>query len=334
MSALIVHGGGIALAAAHYGGQPQDWLDLSTGLNPCPPALPDLSARVWHRLPDEDLLERTRRAARDFYRSGETLPLAVPGTQSVIQLLPKLADRKRPVTILAPTYGEYGRVMEASGFRVDPVADLTDIDSQSGLVVIVNPNNPTGGLYPADTLLALADQLAGEGGLLVVDEAFGDGVPEESLAAMAGSRSNLLVFRSFGKFFGMAGIRLGFVIAGAPILERLADWLGPWAVSGPALGVAVDLLSADPTPLRDLVAARRAGLQRVLSGAGLTIEGSTHLFALVADPCAAELHEHLCRAHILTRRFDYAPTWLRFGLTPDEAADSRLATALSGWRLA
>lgn len=331
MSGRIVHGGGIGAAAALYGGQPGDWLDLSTGLNPCPPALPAIPDRIWHRLPDQDLLNETRRAAGAFYASGGILPLPVPGTQSVIQLLPKLVDRQRRAVILSPTYGEYGRVLTSSGLAVDAVATLDDVDPGSGLVVVVNPNNPTGRLHSPEALLDLADRLAGQGGFLVVDEAFGDCVPETSLAGAVATRPNLIVFRSFGKFFGLAGLRLGFVIATDDILERFSDWLGPWAVSGPALSVAADLLSADPQPLRRKIVERRAGLGQVLEDAGLNIKGGTSLFALVADPHAAELHAHLCRAHILTRKFDYAPTWLRFGLAPDTMSDERLAAALATW---
>lgn len=331
MSGRIVHGGGIGAAAALYGGQPGDWLDLSTGLNPCPPGLPDIPVRIWHRLPDQDLLNETRRAARAFYGSGDILPLPVPGTQSVIQLLPRLAAREKPAAILSPTYGEYGRVLSANGFAVDAVATLDDVDPSSGLVVVVNPNNPTGRLHAPADLLSLADRLAGQGGILVVDKAFGDCTPDTSLVGAVATRPNLIVFRSFGKFFGLAGLRLGFVIGADDILERFADWLGPWAVSGPALSVAADLLSADPQPLRRIITERRAGLGQVLDRAGLNVEGGTSLFALVTDPCAAELHTHLCRAHILTRKFDYASTWLRFGLAPDTASDERLAAALATW---
>lgn len=331
MSGRIVHGGGIGAAAALYGGQPDDWLDLSTGLNPCPPRLPDIPVRIWHRLPDQDLLNETRSTARAFYGSGDILPLPVPGTQSVIQLLPKLAARKKPAAILSPTYGEYGRVLSVNGFTVDAVATLNDVEPGSGLAVVVNPNNPTGRLHAPQALLELADRLAGQGGFLVVDEAFGDCTPETSLAGAVSTRPNLIVFRSFGKFFGLAGLRLGFVIAQDNILERFSDWLGPWAVSGPALSVANDLLSADPQPLRRKIVDRRAGLGQVLADADLRVEGGTPLFALVSDPCAAELHTHLCRAHILTRKFDYAPTWLRFGLAPDTASDERLAAALAMW---
>ncbi|MCM2474903.1 threonine-phosphate decarboxylase [Rhizobium sp. CG5] len=330
MSGAIVHGGGIAQAAKLYGGRPEDWLDLSTGINPCPPALPDIPARAWHRLPDRELEEAAREAARGFYRSGARLPLPVPGTQSAIQLLPRLTDPAKRVAIVAPTYGEYARAFQLAGLAVDAVTSLDDIDARHGLAVVVNPNNPTGRSFSDLELAALAARLHSSGGWLVVDEAFGD---MESLASMAGrTDSNLIVLRSFGKFFGMAGVRLGFVIADDSVTTRFADWLGPWAVSGPALSVATALFAQDRQTIHAGITERFAALQRILGGAGLQMIGGAGLFALVEEPDATALHAHLCKAHILTRRFDYAPTWLRFGLAPDDKADARLAAALESWQ--
>ncbi|MGO6984382.1 threonine-phosphate decarboxylase CobD [Rhizobium leguminosarum] len=334
MSAPIVHGGGITAAAASFGGRPDDWLDLSTGINPCPVALPDIPARAWHRLPDRHLVDEARRAARDHYGSGEILPLPVPGTQSVIQLLPRLIEDGRiavtdeRVAVVSPTYGEYARAFASAGFAVDAVDDLAAIGSEHRLTVVVNPNNPDGRVWPTDTLIALHDRMKAAGGLLVVDEAFGDTDPALSLASHAPQLSNLIIFRSFGKFFGFAGLRLGFAIARGDILARFEDWLGPWAVSGPALSIAGSLLRSDVSPIRGRIDERSAGLHAVLKGAGLQISGGTALFTLVADARAGDIYTHLCRHHILVRKFDYAPDWLRFGLTPDPAADRRLGEAL------
>ncbi|MDV4157622.1 threonine-phosphate decarboxylase CobD [Rhizobium brockwellii] len=342
MSAPIVHGGGITAAAAAFGGSPEDWLDLSTGINPCPVALPDIPARAWHRLPDRHLIDEARRAARDHYRSGEILPLPVPGTQSVIQLLPRLVDAGRlvggtdnrvavtdnRVAVVTPTYGEYARAFVSAGFAVDAVDDLAAVGAGHRLAVVVNPNNPDGLIWPAETLIALHDRMKAADGLLVVDEAFGDTDPALSLASRASQLSNLIIFRSFGKFFGLAGLRLGFAIARSDILTRFEDWLGPWAVSGPALSIAGSLLRSDISPIPGRINERCAGLHGALKGAGLQISGGTALFTLVADARADDIYTHLCRHHILVRKFDYAPEWLRFGLPPDPAADRRLGEAL------
>lgn len=329
----IVHGGGIAAAAARYGGAPEDWLDLSTGINPIPAVLPDIDVAAWHRLPDRQRQDAARTAAAHYYGASQALPLPVPGTQSVIQLLPRLVPAGRRAAVLSPTYGEYARVLESAGVAVDRIAGLDAVTEAHGLVVIVNPNNPTGRLVERETLLTLHARLAATGGLLVVDEAFGDMRPESCIAPLAGdAMPGLLVFRSFGKFFGLAGLRLGFVIGESAVLDRIEDGLGPWAVSGPALTVATRLMETDTTAIRKTIETRKAGLDAVLSAAGLEIVGGTGLFSLVAHAKAAAIHENLCRHHILVRPFDYNAHWLRFGLAPDAAGDARLAAALAdGW---
>ncbi|TWD57788.1 L-threonine O-3-phosphate decarboxylase [Agrobacterium vitis] len=331
MAGAIKHGGGLAAASASYGGRISDWLDLSTGINPCPPALPALEPRVWHRLPDRELEEDAQAAARDFYGSGKILPLAVPGTQSAIQLLPRLLKRGKRAAILSPTYGEYGRSFALNAMPVDRINSLDDISQDHGLVVVVNPNNPTGRVFEPPVLIELAMSLRNWGGVLVVDEAFGDCQPALSLAPAVEQYDNLVIFRSFGKFFGMAGVRLGFVIAADAISQIFTDALGPWAVSGPALALASHLLRGDADVIRQQIAHRSAALERILAGAGLKVAGRTPLFSLVEHAQAAELHDHLCQDHILTRIFDYNSHWLRVGLSPDEDGDRRLAASLKKW---
>ncbi|PST21924.1 threonine-phosphate decarboxylase [Mesorhizobium plurifarium] len=329
MDAPIIHGGGITEAAAHFGGTPEDWLDLSTGINPCPAALPAIDAGVWHRLPDRHVEEAARIAASRYYRTDGLMPLPVPGTQSVIQLLPRIADPAKRSAIFAPTYGEYARVLKAAGLVVDSVTCADDLQAGYGLAVVVNPNNPTGRLIPPDEVLAMAQAMRAHGGLLVVDEAFGDLEPEASVARHVAACDNLVVFRSFGKFFGLAGLRLGFIVANPPIEESFREWLGPWSVSGPALALSAKLMEGDTQRIRAGIAQRKAALDAVLCSAGLQVVGGTGLFALVEHERAHDLHAALCKAHILTRKFDYNPRWLRIGLAPDAGGDRRLAEALN-----
>jgi cobalamin biosynthetic protein CobC len=328
MSAPIVHGGGITEAAAVFGGKLTDWLDLSTGINPNPVTLPDIPVNAWHRLPDRHLIDTARMQAAEYYRSGTILPLPVPGTQSVIQLLPRLAKPGRRIAIFAPTYGEYARVFAAAGYAVDEISTPDQLTTGHQLAILVNPNNPTGRSFQPSEVAAVALRMKTFGGLLLVDEAFGDTQPELSIASAVTSHDNLVVFRSFGKFFGLAGLRLGFVVAAKPVLSSFGDWLGPWSVSGPALVVAAALMAGDTNAVQSAIIERKAGLGGALQGAGLRIIGGTPLFALVEHEQAARLHKHLCRAHILTRKFGYAPSWLRIGLAPDIAGDTRLAEAL------
>lgn len=326
----IVHGGGIAAAAARFGGRPEDWLDLSTGINPNPVAVPDVDVAAWHRLPDRHRQDAARAAAARYYATPNALPLPVPGTQSVIQLLPRLVAPGRRAAVLVPTYGEYARVLANAGIAVDCVSRLDEVTEAHGLVVVVNPNNPDGRLFAPDELLGLHARLSVKSGLLVVDEAFGDMRPDGCIAPLAGDgMPGLVVFRSFGKFFGLAGLRLGFVIGETAVLERIEDGLGPWAVSGPALTIATKLMASDTSGIHRAIEERKAALDATLRAAGLAVAGGTGLFSLVENPAAAAIHEGLCRHHILVRPFDYDPFWLRFGLTPDAAADARLAAALA-----
>ncbi|MEK1874586.1 MAG: threonine-phosphate decarboxylase CobD [Rhizobium altiplani] len=332
MNAPIVHGGGITAAAAVYGGEVEQWLDLSTGINPCPVSLPAIPMRAWHRLPDKHLIDRARAAARDYYRSGDILPLPVPGTQSVIQLLPRLFDVAGRVAILAPTYGEYERAFRMAGHSVDLVSGLDDVKAGHAIVVIVNPNNPDGRVYAPEKVVVFSEEMRTRGGFVVVDEAFGDTCPEMSLAPFASRLPNVLVSRSFGKFFGLAGLRLGFAVAAPQILAQLEDLLGPWSVSGPALSIATDLLASDLAPIQLRISERADALRTILEQGSLSIVGGTHLFALVDHEQAAELHRHLCQHRILVRKFDYQPRWLRFGLAADAAGDQRLSDALQSYR--
>ncbi|MBB4066957.1 threonine-phosphate decarboxylase CobD [Gellertiella hungarica] len=326
--APILHGGGVTEAARAYGGTVADWLDLSTGINPNPVALPAIPMDAWHRLPDRHLADAARLAASAYYGAVNCLPLPAPGTQSVIQHLPKLAPQGRRVAVLSPTYGEYVRVLSAAGLAVDRIETLDAVTADHGLVVVVNPNNPTGRVWQKAELAALAGRLAANGARLHVDEAFADGGAAESMAPEAGRAQGLTVFRSFGKFFGLAGLRLGFVLGSEADLSRFADWLGPWPVSGPALVIAERLMRSDLSGVRARIAERHEALLRVLERAGLAVVGGSRLFVLVDHPQADRLHDHLCRNHILVRKFDYNGRWLRFGLAPDAAADTRLLKAL------
>ncbi|WP_136656474.1 threonine-phosphate decarboxylase CobD [Nitratireductor sp. XY-223] len=330
MAAAVEHGGALARAVAEYGGEPADWIDLSTGINPNPAPLPDLPAKVWSRLPDEDLFERASDAAAAFYGAADGIrPLPVAGTQSVIQLLPFLFDGD--VAIMGPTYEEYRARFQRAGRAVDIISGTDEISDRHRLVILVNPNNPDGRVMPRAAVLELADRLAVRGGHLVVDEAFADLYPEHSVAGFAGTRPNLIVFRSFGKFFGLAGLRLGFVLAAPAISSAMRDGQGPWAVSGPALELASLVLRDHALRIRieGAIRQRHVALCAVLEEAGLKITGGTPLFVLVDDDRAQALHSHLCRHRILTRKFHYAPRWLRIGLCRNGDEESRLRAALA-----
>lgn len=326
---VIEHGGGLDRAIARFGGDFADWLDLSTGINPEVFPLPSLDARIWNRLPDDGLMASTLAAARQYYGVDDDAPIvAAPGTQALIQILPDLVA-PGVVAILGPTYQEHSASFAASGWSVVECDGVDTIPQHAKLVVIVNPNNPDGRIVPPTHLLALARTLHARGGFLIVDEAFADAHDGVSVAALAKSEQ-LIVLKSFGKFFGLAGLRLGFALCNDALALRLARRLGPWAVSGPALAVAGSAFMANEAldAFRRRIDERRAALSAVLARVGLEEVGGSALFALAQHANAHALYDALAAKHILVRRFDYAPTWLRLGLAPDDEGLNRLERAL------
>ena len=227
---VIAHGGNLRRAMAQYGGQAGDWIDLSTGINPHAYPAPPIAPDAWHRLPEPDtgLID----AACAYYGAPMLLPVA--GTQAAIQALPRLRTHSR-VAVVSPTYAEHALRWREAGHAVTEIepADIDTHVDHCDVLVVCNPNNPTGHRVAPERLLAWADRLAARGGWLVVDEAFGDMEPALSVAAHC-QQPGLIVLRSVGKFFGLAGLRLGFVGAEPKVLERLSALLGPWSISGPA----------------------------------------------------------------------------------------------------
>lgn len=324
-SPLPLHGGDLAAAEARWGQPSLPWLDLSTGLNPWPYPVPALPPEAWARLPgrqEEDALRRA--AARRYGAPGPDTVVAAPGTQALIQALPRLVEPGRRVAVLGPTYGEHAAAWAAAGHRVDVVSDLAAL-AEAQVAVVVNPNNPDGRAVEPARLLDLAGRLE----LLVADEAFADVRPELSVAGSGAD--GLVVLRSFGKFYGLAGLRLGFAIARPATRDALAAMLGPWAVCGPALAVGRAALEDDgwAAATSTRLTEWSARLDAVLAEAGLRVVGGTSLFRLAEHGTAREAYERLGRAGILVRAFADRPQLLRFGLPADEAGLTRLRLALA-----
>jgi len=329
----LVHGGDLGAARRLFPDAPEPFVDLSTGINPRPYPVPDLPPEVFARLPEPAALKQLAAVAAAYYRAPSAdHVVAAPGTQILLSLICGLVAPGR-AAILTPTYSEHARAAALCGHAVAGVRDIAAIDDAT-LVLIANPNNPDGRLLGKADLLAVAKRLGARRGLLVIDEAFMDvGPPEASLAVdIAGA--GIVVLRSFGKFFGLAGVRLGFALAAPPVAARLAALLGPWAVSGPALAVGTVALadSAWIETSRYRLAETAMRLDATLRNAGLDIVGGTALFRLAQAPAAGELFHHLGRAGILTRRFAEQPRWLRFGLPAGEVQWQRLQIAMADFR--
>ncbi|TBV07059.1 threonine-phosphate decarboxylase CobD [Phytopseudomonas dryadis] len=322
---MLEHGGRLRLAAQQHGIPLSDWLDLSTGVAPYGWLLPAIPAQAWMRLPEPD--DGLEAAACAYYGVARLLPVA--GSQAAIQCLPRLRREAR-VGIVSPAYAEHAAAWQREGHRVLEIseASVNRALERLDVLLLVNPNNPTGRRFSPEQLFAWHARLAARGGWLVVDEAFIDCTPEQSLAAHS-HLPGLIVLRSFGKFFGLAGARLGFVLASPALLDEMAALLGPWAVSGPTRAVASHLLGdrAGQQGQRQRLNDDGLRLAELLSGHGLPPTGGCALFQWVASERAAVLHEFLACNGILTRLFASPPS-IRFGLPPDEDGWQRLERAL------
>jgi cobalamin biosynthetic protein CobC len=325
---MLEHGGRLRKAALAYGIAEADWLDLSSGLAPWPFPVPDIPLRAWARLPEAD--DGLEQAACDYYGAVQVLPVA--GSQMAIQLLPRLR-RAGKVGVLSPCYAEHAEAWRRSGYIVREVLEqevdffLDNLD----VLVVVNPNNPTGLSLTPSRLLDWHAKLARRGGWLVVDEAFMDNTPQLSLAPFAG-QVGLIVLRSFGKFFGLAGVRLGFVLAERKMLKLLAEQVGPWVVSGPTriVGQACLLDTEGHARQRQRTEAASERLARLLAQHGFEPHGGCALFQWLITECAEALHEFMARRGILLRLFAHNSS-LRFGLPADEADWTRLAQAFEAY---
>ena len=313
------HGGNLDWARSRWGGS--DWIDLSTGINRVPYPVGELSAAAWTALPGQGAQARLIEAARSAYRTRAPI-VALAGAQAAIQLLPRLT-RPSLARVVAPTYNEHAATLGAEGWHVEEVQDLSALASAE-LAVVVNPNNPDGHFWHPEALLELLPRV----GRLVVDESFADPVPELSLAPMAG-REGLVVLRSFGKFYGLAGLRLGFALGCEADIAAVQRMAGPWPVPGPALEIGARALGdagwhhqttarlSQEVPRMDEIALRF----------GWQVVGGTHLFRLYDTPDAAAAQDRLARKAIWSRIFPWSPRWIRLGLPGNEAEWQRLKAA-------
>lgn len=301
------HGGGLDAAAARFGGVRADWLDLSTGINPVPYPVPTLPADAWTALPDA----AATRALTDAARAAWSVPagaavLAAPGASALIARIPTLVPPGR-VTIPGPTYNEHAAAFAAQGWQVAQA-------STGDAAVVVHPNNPDGRVWTADTLP--------DASLTVIDESFCDVMPAASLVGLA-DRPSVIVLKSFGKFWGLAGLRLGFAIGDPALLARLAEALGPWPVSGPALAIGAAALrdTGWATDTRARLAADAARLDGIMTAAGARRLGGTTLFRLYDTDDAQDWQNLLAARRVWSRVFPYSTRWLRLGLpAPDRWA--------------
>lgn len=325
-----VHGGDLSKASDRFGRPEEGWLDLSTGINPCPYPDTTVSPKSLARLPSSSALDGLLAAACIAYGIPPEAGLcAAPGTQAILQALPEIVGRA-DVAVVSPTYGEHAHIWRQAGFSVSEIDSLEQVGN-AGIVVIVNPNNPDGRTTRQGKLDDLRAGLAAKGGFLIVDEAFADVAPDISVASSA-SQKGLLVLKSFGKFFGLAGLRLGFAAGRGDLIGALAARLGPWAVSGSAIEIGTRALadSAWIEATRAALAVSRGRLDRMLLSRGFDLVGGTDLYRLVQCDDSHGYFLRLADSGVLVREFPDRPGWLRFGLPGSDSDFDRLERALIG----
>lgn len=297
MTAPRDHGGGLDAAIAKYGGSRADWLDLSTGINPHPYPIPDFSAAIWNTLPDQVAIDGLVAAARSFWNiPASAAVLAAPGASCLIARIPALTIAGT-VSIKGPTYNEHAAAFDAYGWQIDCEAATAQ--------VIVHPNNPDGRLWTPDDLTT---------NLSIIDESFCDVTPAKSMISLA-TRPGTLVLKSFGKFWGLAGLRLGFAVGDPALISQLAQMLGPWPVSGPALAIGARALGDTDwaTQTRTRLAAGADRLDHLMLAKGAGLVGGTTLFRLYDFSDCAAMQHRLARNHIWSRIFPYSSRWIRLG---------------------
>jgi cobalamin biosynthetic protein CobC len=330
---LSQHGGRLCVARDAFPDAPRPWIDLSTGINPHAYRAPASTARERAQLPDPARLAQLERIAGEAFRVRDVRNIiATPGTELALRLLPSALGAKR-CAVATPTYSSHADAWRRSGAVVDELP-LTAIESSlpHDGVVIVNPNNPDGALLTRSQILELHDRRAAKGRWLVIDEAFIDVEPDQSICDVAGTARapQLVALRSFGKFYGLAGVRLGFAIGAPAVIERIRDLIGEWPLSVDALAAGLAAY-ADLAWAHDMRTRLRSDAQRLdalLTQGGLSVIGGTTLFRLTRHGDAQRLLRHLLSAGILVRPFAHDATLLRFGLPGSGTAWRRLAKAL------
>jgi cobalamin biosynthesis protein CobC len=334
-SDLRIHGGRVDLAASLYPSAPKPWIDLSTGINPVPWPVGQIPLARYQRLPfASEIAELTQAAGAAYGLPANAHMMTVPGSEMAIRLLPRMIGTE-PVGILAPTYGSHAQAWREAGADVHELAGLPDPDREAcKTLVVVNPNNPDGRVIARGELAAFALKWAARGRRLIVDEAFADVRPELSMLALPELPVGTMVLRSLGKFFGLAGLRVGFVVASEPDAMAWRQLLGDWPVSGPACEIATAALRDTNwiAATRSRLAADRKRLDGLLGKAGLRLLGGTDLFGLFEASDEMDLLDHFARAGILLRGFAGASRQYRFGLPADEAAWQRLEAACATLR--
>lgn len=325
---MMFHGGGLDVAIGEYGGDKADWLDLSTGINSNPYPVYGVDLLSWSRLPDTNATKILINAARKYYKTDDESGIcAANGTQAIIDLLPSIFECKR-VGIISPTYNEHAHVWAKSGAQIIETKRGEELPNDLDALVVVNPNNPDGSVYEKMELVGLSNQMKKTDGIMIVDEAFCDTSPELSIVDVL--PKNAIVLKSFGKFFGLAGLRLGFAVASPLLIEKISNHIGRWSVSGPALQIGARAF-ADANWINYAIIALKVLSKKqadMLQHMGLKVEGVNPLFIYASHEKADRIYEELLKNKILVRPFERDHSKLRFGICANNENIERLENSL------
>lgn len=323
LSSIPEHGGDLVWASQHFQVPLENWLDLSTGINPYSYPIPIIAPADWHFLPTKKSLENTLDVARQYYNIPPSASLAIgTGSQSLIQSLAYLIS-PQPIAIISPTYSGHASAFNHAGFPItfcSSIDDMKKTDCRYGIVV--NPNNPDGRIFDKEALLRLHQQLSDLGGGLILDEAFADTIPTISLSSHT-NQPGLIILRSLGKFFGLAGVRIGFAIGSDPLIHKLQKMMGPWPIAGGILKI-VQAALVDVSwvqKMQQQLNVQASAMDQFLWEMGIPTTRSTPLFCLVDHPDSPSIYQHLAAQGILLRAFKERPNWLRLGLLKTQDFD-------------
>ena len=328
---MAEHGGNSDEAAKAYGMTPEQMYDLSTGISPIAYDMVLPSSSHYQKLPMTSALDDLYKAARGAYQVPTHAAICCgAGSQSLLGMLPNVMAGSEIVWCREPTYNEHRYRWEKAGHQVDGGDSCPD---DAKIIILGQPNNPDGRLWKHDEIAHYHAMMAERNGLLIIDEAFVDAMPEHSYMPHAGD-DNLVILRSVGKFYGLAGIRVGFAIGGKEIIAKLADDIGPWPISQPAIDIALTALSdhewqiSHSKRLYEL----SSKLVEILAGAGFTIVAQQPLFVTIQDESIYEFHDHLARHGFWTRIYQNYPSMMRLGLISQQTGLSRFASVVSRWQ--
>lgn len=318
------HGGDLDRAVMEFGGKKSEWIDLSTGINPNFYPVDSIENIDIHTLPSKDDIKNLIDVARKFYYTNGFLNV-LSGAQAAINLLPYLFP-SGDVSIIEPTYNEYKQTFLNTNWKVNIVHNLKKMEG-STIAIICNPNNPDGKIFYQDDLIKLSKKVD----LLVIDESFMDLYPSLSMSNIINKNTkNIIILKSFGKFFGLAGVRLGFIISGKDISEKIENLIGPWQVSNPAIIAGTQALKDDVWIKNNIQKLKKYAykLDILANQLNWRLIGGTYLYRLYETDSSIETQKKLAQKKIWSRIFSYSNNWIRLGI-PSEKKFLEVSSKLS-----